>query len=89
MDQTNTIELESGNKAACKRYYERNSFSAKKRVLLSDIKCKGRLPTEATLALRGVTVHEVIEAFRAHQQSIAPREPKKLMEFRILVGNML
>ena len=81
--------MESGNNAACKRYYEKNAAAAKKRVLLSDIRTKGRLPTEQTLALWGITVHEVIYAYRLHMEKCAPETPKKLGEFRILVGNML
>ena len=81
--------MESGNNAACKRYYQKNTASAKKRVLLSDIRTKGRLPTEQTLKLWNITVHEVIDAYRLYMEKCAPESPKKLGEFRILVGNML
>ena len=83
--------MEAGNNAACRRYYQNNTDSAKRRVLLSDIRNKGRLPTEQTLALWGITVHEVIDAYRVHMQNCATAQqpPKKLGEFRILVGNML
>jgi hypothetical protein len=83
--------MESGNNAACRRYYHKNTASAKKRVLLSDIRTKGRLPNEETLALWGITIHEVIDAYRIHMQRCESNfeMPKKLCEFRILVGNML
>jgi hypothetical protein len=70
---------------------KKTSLFAKKRVLLSDIRIKGRLPTEQTLALWGITVHEVIDAYRVHMEKCQStlETPKKLAEFRILVGNML
>lgn len=83
------MDFEPGNNAACKRYYAKNAAAAKKRVLLSDIRNKGRLPTEPTLAIWGITVHEVIDAYRIHMKNCEPEMPKKLAEFRILVGNML
>lgn len=77
------------NNEACKKYYAKNTAAAKKRVLLSDIRIKGRLPTESTLAMWDVSVHDVIDAFRIHMQNCAPDTPKKLGEFRVLVGNLL
>ena len=72
--------MELGNNAACRRYYQKNTASAKRRVLLSDIRNKGRLPTEQTLALWGVTVHEVIDSYRVHMQNCQSNleTPKKL-----------
>ena len=85
------MESFKGNASACKRYYQKNTAAAKKRVLLSDIRIKGRLPTEQTLALWGITVYEVIDAYRIYMQKCESNleTPKKLAEFRILVGNML
>lgn len=85
------MEIQSGNSAACRRYYQKNTAFAKKRVLLSDIRTKGRLPTEQTLALWNISVHEVIDAYRVYLQKCQSdlETPKKLAEFRILVGNML
>ena len=82
-------DLEPGNAAACKRYYARNTEAAKKRVLLSDIRTKGRLPTQHTLSLWNITIHEVIDAYRIYRQNCIDETPKKLAEFRVLVGNML
>ena len=43
------LKLASGNKNACKRYYERNANAAKRRVLLNEISRFGRISKKETL----------------------------------------
>ena len=89
METPNEQVVLPGNKEACKRYYERNAKSAKRRVLLNEISRHGRISTEATLAKWDITIHDIIEAFRKYK-ALAPDDlDKKLYKFRILVGNML
>lgn len=79
-----------GNKEACKRYYEKNAKNAKRRVVVNEISRFGRIPKEETLEKWDISIHDVIFAFRKYRQERTPEElEKKLLKFRILVGNML
>ena len=89
---SNKMELEMlpGNKEACRRYYARNAHAAKRRVLLNDIAKHGRISKEVTFEKWGVTIHDVIDAFRKYRENHpGPEGEDKLLRFRILVGNML
>lgn len=79
----------TSNKEACKKYYERNSSAAKRRVLLNEISRQGRLPKETTLLKWQITIHEVITAFREYKAKNDNIPPHKIIAFRVLVGNML
>ena len=59
-----------GNKEACKRYYEKNSKAAKRRVLLNEISRFGRISKQATLNKWDISIHDVIEAFRKFKEKI-------------------
>ena len=89
VETQNEQVLLPGNKEACKRYYERNSKKSKRRVLLNEISRFGRLSTEATLAKWDITIHDVIEAFRKYKALSPDDLDKKLLKFRLLVGNIL
>ena len=89
-DQSDAKVLKRGNKEACKRYYERNSKAAKRRVLLHEISHFGRISKEATLKKWDIDIHDIIEAFRKYRDLCPPEEySTKLNLFRILVSNML
>lgn len=86
------VKLAPGNKEACKRYYARNSKAAKRRVLLNEISRFGRISKETTLEKWDVSVHDVIDAFRKFKESFhGPPDilNEKVIQFRVLVGNML
>lgn len=82
-------KLAPGNQEACKRYYARNTKAAKKRVLLNEISRFGRISKESTLKKWDITIHDVIDAFRKFKETNPEDLDKKLVVFRVLVGNML
>lgn len=82
-------KIAPGNKEACKRYYARNSKSAKRRVLLNEISRFGRISKESTLKKWDITIHDVIDAFRKFKESNPQDLAEKILLFRVLVGNML
>ena len=82
-------QIKQGNKEACKRYYERNSKAAKRRVLINEISRFGRISNQKTLEKWDITIHDVIEAFRKFKENSPEDIDKKILKFRILVGNML
>ena len=55
-------QVKPGNKEACKRYYERNSKSAKRRVLLNEISRFGRISKQETLEKWEISIHEIIDS---------------------------
>ena len=77
-----------GNKEACRRYYARNAKAAKRRVLLNEISRLGRLSSEDTYEKWDVTIHDIIDAFRIYKAN-HPEDTKRLVKFRLLVGNLL
>ena len=87
-DEHTTTVFVPGNASACKRYYQRNAKAAKRRVLLNEISRLGRISSEATYAKWDVTVHDIIDAFRVYK-SLHPEDTKRLIKFRVLVGNLL
>ena len=89
MEMLNDQEKLPGNKEACRRYYERNSKSAKRRVLLHEISRFGRMTKVATLEKWDIDIHDVIEAFRKYRANNPEEIQDKILLFRILVGNML
>ena len=88
-EQDNTI-LAKGNKEACRRYYARNAKATKRRVLLHEISRFGRISKIQTLEKWDISIYDVIEAFRKYRGS-CPQDDleEKILQFRILVGNML
>ena len=89
MDSAQTVNtFVPGNKEACKRYYARNAKAAKRRVLLNEISRLGRISNETTYEKWDVTIHDIIEAFRVYKNT-HPEDTKRLVKFRVLVGNLL
>ena len=83
------VKMEPGNKNACKRYYERNANAAKRRVLLNEISRFGRISNQKTLEKWDISIHDVINAFQKFKENNPENLEKKILKFRILVGNML
>ena len=83
------VKMEPGNKNACKRYYERNSKAAKRRVLINEISRFGRISKQETLEKWGISIHDVIDAFQKFKENNPENLDKKILKFRVLVGNML
>ena len=77
-----------GNASACKRYYQRNAKAAKRRVLLNEISRLGRISSEETYSKWDVDIHDIVEAFRVYKK-LHPEDTKRLIKFRVLVGNLL
>ena len=88
MEMDGASALVPGNKEACKRYYAKNTKAAKRRVLLNEISRLGRLSSEETYEKWGVTIHDIIDAFRIYKAA-HPDDTKRLIRFRVLVGNLL
>jgi hypothetical protein len=87
-DEQSTTVFVPGNASACKRYYARNAKAAKRRVLLNEISRLGRISSEETYEKWDVTVHDIIDAFRVYK-NLHPEDTKRLIKFRVLVGNLL
>ena len=54
----------------------------------NEISRLGRLSSEDTYEKWDVTIHDIIDAFRIYKAN-HPEDTKRLVKFRLLVGNLL
>ena len=72
-------------------YYMKHKAENDKRQLLSMIRTKGRVPHLHTVQRRKINIKELTDAWAVYKDRMEGQEipPNKILEIRVLVGNMV
>jgi len=72
-------------------YYMKNKAENHRRQMLSCIRTHGRVPHLYTVLQRKLSITEVSDAWALYKQKMEGREiaPNKILEMRVLIGNMI
>ena len=74
-------------------YYQKNKEKNHRNALLSDIRTNGRVPHLFTVHKRKLSISEVVDAWKRYEAKTMETgeeiAPLKIMEMRVLIGNMI
>ena len=72
-------------------YYMKHKVENHKRQILSCIRTRGRVPHLYTVLQRKLSIKEVSDAWAGYKNIMQGQEipPNKILEMRVLIGNMI
>ena len=72
-------------------YYMKHKVENDKRQILSCIRTRGRVPHLYTVLHRNLSIQDVSDAWAGYKDRMQGQEiaPNKILEMRVLVGNMI
>ena len=72
-------------------YYMKHKVENHKRQILSCIRTRGRVPHLYTVLHRNLSIKDVSDAWAGYKERMQGEEiaPNKILEMRVLIGNMI
>ena len=91
MDESTEIKIKKTKTDYNRTYYMKNKAENHRRQMLSCIRLHGRVPHLYTVLQRKLSIKDVSDAWAVYKNKMYGQEiaPNKILEMRVLIGNMI